>query len=103
MDQSRVPFLFTQPQWTAAKRRMHDGDQHQVCSHSDQMRTSLDGRILGFWLQCGEGRRAGDVYVISAYAPVHDERTQTVASGSLRLEFWRHWTESFVRSQADVD
>ena len=36
------------------------------------------GRILGLRLQCGEGRRAGDVCVISACAPVHDERTQTV-------------------------
>ena len=46
------------------------------------------GRILGLQLQCGEGRRAADVYVISAYAPVHDERTQTVASESLRRELW---------------
>ena len=36
----------------------------------------MPGRILGFRLKCGEGRRAGDVYVISAYAPVHDERIQ---------------------------
>ena len=53
-------------------------DQYQVCSHSDHMYT-----------QCGEGRRAGDLCVISAYAPVHDERTQTVTSESLRIEFCR--------------
>ena len=49
----------------------------------------MPGRILGLRLQCGEGRRAADVYVISAYAPVHDERTQPVASDSARFEFWR--------------
>ena len=31
--------------------------------------------IVGLWMKCGEGRRAGDVYVISAYAPVHDDKT----------------------------
>ena len=45
--------------------------------------------ILGLRLKCGEGPRAGDVHVISACAPVHDERTQTVTSESLRIEFWR--------------
>ena len=49
----------------------------------------MPGRILGLRLQCGEGRRAADVYVISVYAPVHDERTQPVASDSARFEFWR--------------
>ena len=49
------------------------------------------------------GRRAGDVYLISACAPVHDERTQTVASESLRLKSGENWTESFVRSQADAE
>ena len=50
----------------------------------------MPGRILGLPLQCGQGRRAGDVYVISAYAPVHDERTQTVASDPLRLELLKN-------------
>ena len=49
----------------------------------------MPGWILGLLLQCGQGRRAGDVYVISAYAPVHDERTQPVACDPLRLELWR--------------
>ena len=50
------------------------------------------GRNLGVRLKCGEGFRAGDVYVISAFALVHDERTQTVTSDSLRTEIWRKWT-----------
>ena len=46
-------------------------------------------RIIGLRLQCGVGRNAGDVYFISAYASVHDERTQTSTSEALRIEFWR--------------
>ena len=43
------------------------------------------GRIIGFRLKSGVGRYAGDVYFISAYAPVHDERTQTSTSEALRI------------------
>ena len=39
--------------------------------------------LLAFGLQCGVERNAGDVYFISAYAPVHDERTQTPTSQRL--------------------
>ena len=49
----------------------------------------MSGRLVGLWLQCGVGRYAGNVYFISAYAPVHDERTQTSTSEALRIEFWR--------------
>ena len=35
-----------------------------------------------------EGRNAGDVYLISAYAPVYDEKTQTTTSKSHRIEIW---------------
>ena len=45
--------------------------------------------IVGLRLQCGVVRNAEDVYFISAYAPVHDERTQTSTSEALRIEFWR--------------
>ena len=45
--------------------------------------------IIGLRLQCGVGRNAGDVYFISAYAPLHDERTQKSTSEALRFEFWR--------------
>ena len=63
----------------------------------------MPGRILGLRLQCGEGPVRGDVYVISACAPVHDERTQTVTSESLRIEFWRKLDGVIVRSQADAE
>ena len=39
------------------------------------------GRIIGLRLQCGVGRNAGDVYFISAYAPVHDENTNVDIRG----------------------
>ena len=39
------------------------------------------------------GRNAEDVYFINAYAPVHDERTQTSTSEVLRNEFWRKLDE----------
>ena len=60
-------------------------------SHADQMRTPhlMLGRIVGLRLKCGEARNAGDVYLISAHAPVHDERTQISTSEALRIEFWR--------------
>ena len=49
----------------------------------------MPGRIIGLRLQCGVGKYAGDVYFISAYAPVLYERTQTSTSEALRIEFWR--------------
>ena len=48
----------------------------------------MPGRIIGLRLKCGEGRNAGDVYLISAYAPEYDE-TQTTTSEALRIEFRR--------------
>ena len=47
VDQTWVPFLLTQPQWTTSKRWMHDCGQHQVPSHSYQMCTPLDA-----WTDC---------------------------------------------------
>ena len=41
----------------------------------------MPGRIIGLRLQCGVGRNVGDVCFISAYAPIHDERTQADIRG----------------------
>ena len=49
----------------------------------------MPGWSIDLRLQCGVGRDVGNVYFISAYAPVHDERTQTSTSAALRIELWR--------------
>ena len=46
----------------------------------------MPGRIISLRLQCGVEMYAGDVYFISAYAPIHDE--QTSISVALRIELW---------------
>ena len=85
MSQSRIPFFHS----TAV-------DRVKIAISTKFARTQIKcvhhwmpGRNLGLRLKCGEDRRAEDVYVISAYAPVHDERTQTVTSESLRINFWK--------------
>ena len=59
------------------------------------------GRIIGLRLHCGVGRIVGDVYFISAYAPAHDERTQTSTS-DFELKSGGNLMESSVKSGADA-
>ena len=49
----------------------------------------MPGWIIGLRLQCGVGGTQGTCIIISAYAPVHDERTQTLTSEAHQIEFWR--------------
>ena len=49
----------------------------------------MPGVIIGLRLKCGEVKNAGDVYLISAYAPIYNETTQRTTSEALRIEFWR--------------
>ena len=65
------------------------------------MRTPLDA-WTDHWpsAACGVGRNAGDVYFISAYAPIHDEGTQTSTSEALRIEFW---TKCLDGASGEVD
>ena len=106
MDQTRVPFLLTQPQWTASKYGC------MIAVSTKFPRTQIrcvhhwmPGWKTGLWLKCGVGTNAGDVYLVSAYAPVHDERTQTSTCEALRNEFWRkfRWSHSSSPEQVPGD
>ena len=79
---------------TAADRVKKDGCMMAVSTKFPRTQIRcvhhwMPGRIIGLRWQCGVERYAGDVYFISAYAPVHDQRAQTPASEALRVEFWR--------------
>ena len=74
--------------------RQKDGCMIAVSTHFPRTQIRcvhhwMPGRIVDLRLKCGEWRSGGDVYLISAYAPVYDEKTQTTTSEALRIELWR--------------
>ena len=59
----------------------------------------MPGRILG----CGEGRGAGDVYVIRRMHQCMMREHKQRHPSLFELNSGEKWTESFVRSQADAE